>query len=148
MTALSRLINEYAGDRSNREIAKLSLACRDSVSQGAVQKYRAGAHPVSPSDAILRAFSCALNIPLAALYQAAGTHEPFGEWVPPPEAHHLSREQRDLITALIKMLVRSDPAIPAARDKMTVVEVEAGRAAARRARERDARKGKSNPDVS
>jgi hypothetical protein len=103
VTALSQVINAYAGDLSNRAVAARS---HGALSQGTVQKYRAGTHPVDPADWVLRAFSDTLGAPLAELHRAAGTPSPLGEWVPPPEAHHMSREQRDLITALIKMLVR------------------------------------------
>lgn len=108
MTALSRLIDDRVRELglSNRKVADLSETCpTGTISQGAVGQYRSGRHAAKPPDDTLRVLSWTLNIPLVKLQEAAGVPETLEEWAPPSEAHQLSRQDRDLITALIKRLV-------------------------------------------
>lgn len=107
MTALSRLVAERMAFRemTDRDVAKSSSRSpHGSISHGTVGNYRTGRHPVVPDERVLRVLSWTLDISLAELYRAAGLREPLGEWTPPPEAQWLSREQRDLVGKLIRML--------------------------------------------
>lgn len=107
VTALSRLVEEHVHDRgwSSRQVAEASRGCpAGPISQAAVAQYRTGRHPRNPSDRILRILSWTLNIPLPRLQDAAGVPESLEDWVPPPEAHQLSRQDREMVTALIKRL--------------------------------------------
>lgn len=94
---------------TNRRVAELSEQCPNgTISQGAVGQYRTGRHPDVPSDRILRVLSWTLRIPLRELQRAAGVRESLEDWVPPPEAHQMDREQRAAVEAIIKLLVAAD----------------------------------------
>lgn len=113
MTALSRLLDARAEELklSNRRISELSEQCPNgTISQGAAGQYRRGRHPAMPSDRILRVLSWVLGIPLPSLQRAAGVPESREDWVPPPEAHQMTRAHREIVETLIKMLVGAPPA--------------------------------------
>lgn len=103
VTALSRLIATAMDDLglSTREVARRSGGV---FGHATVNKYRNGQEPRRPDDHTLRAFSHILHIPLRTLYDAVGVDEPLEDWVPPPEANRLTREQREVLTRLIKLL--------------------------------------------
>ena len=112
VTALSRLIEGRVKERglSNRDIARLSEKCPSAIgtiSAAAAALYRSGKHPEIPSDRLLRVLSWVLEIPMQELQHAAGIKESLGQWVPPPEAHRMTRRQRAVIGEVIKLLVAS-----------------------------------------
>lgn len=115
MTALSRLIDARITDMqlTNKAVAELSAPCPSgTISEPAVAKYRTGRHPVVPTDRLMRVLAWVLQMPLLELQRAAGVKESREPWVPPPEAHQMTRAQREVVGTLIKLLV----AVPSAAE--------------------------------
>jgi transcriptional regulator with XRE-family HTH domain len=109
MSRLSDLLNNSnTGQLSARRIQAIAEARGVKVTNTSISKYLRG-EPETPSEKILRAFSVALNIPMARLREAAGVSagepEPF---VLPESANRLTARQRELFLHTIRVLLNEE----------------------------------------
>lgn len=116
MSALSAYLQQAAGGRGGRELARAAERAGIRLSQATANRYLAGQHG-RPSEDVLAAFHQLLGVPLGELRAAAGL--PVGAeepWTPPAEAHRLSPRQRRALDELIRAMAQpaAEPAGPAA----------------------------------
>jgi transcriptional regulator with XRE-family HTH domain len=106
MSRLSDLLNDAnTNNLSARRIHAIADARGVSVANTSILKYLRG-EPELPSETVLQAFSVALDIPMDALMEAAGS--PAGELEPfvlPERANRHNAWQRELVLHTIRVLL-------------------------------------------
>ncbi len=106
MTRLSDLLNDSNVEQlSARRMQAIAEGQGVRVSNTSLSKYLRG-EPESPSEAVLKAFSLALNVPMEVLCEAVGAplkeSEPF---VLPESANRLNSRQHELVLHTVCLLL-------------------------------------------
>lgn len=108
MSKLSELLNARNPDRlSAREVGRRAEKLGYSMSPATATALFGGRHAHRPDDATLEALSRVLPITLAELREAAGVPmEPGIPWDPPSASRYLTRDERDVLDQLIRVMTK------------------------------------------
>lgn len=88
---------------STRQISSEAEKAGYKVSNATAAVYTNGKHG-QPDPRTVEALSVVLRVPLTELRDLAGLPEQFGKFEPTPEADSLTRQQRDVVNEVIKMI--------------------------------------------
>lgn len=106
---LSDFLNAYLGKRVADDIVRGAAKQGHVIDRSVVYAYLRGEHAKNPRQATLAALAAGFGVDVRTLRELAG--KPAGElgpWTPTDESASLTRDQRDALDALIKVIVKGE----------------------------------------